>query len=135
MIEKYKIIDLKDFGDERGGLISFQDGINSPFDIKRVFYIYDTRGDDIVRGAHANIKSKFLLIAISGSCRVKIDLGNKIDEVLLNTPLKALYLDKMVWKEMFEFSHNAMLLVLSNEMYDENEYIRNYDEYLQIINK
>ncbi len=130
---KYQLISLVSHGDERGSLISFEAGINCPFDVKRCFYIYDTKGGNVIRGAHANRRSKFLLVVINGSCRVKIDTGTKIDDVLLNNPMTALYLDKMVWKEMYEFSHNAVLMVLSNELYDETEYIRNYEEYKKEI--
>lgn len=128
----YKLINLNIMGDERGSLISFEKGNNIPFEVKRTFYIFDTKGD-VVRGAHANKNSEFLLIVISGSCRVKIDTGNKIDDVLLNKPHQALYLNKLVWKEMYEFSHNSVLLVLSNEYYDENEYIRDYDEFIKEV--
>ena len=130
----YKLIDMKVFGDERGHLISLEKGVNSPFDIKRAFYIYDTK-PGIARGAHANRNSEFLLIAINGSCKVKIDNGKEQEIVSLDNPSKALYLDKMLWKEMYGFSYNAMLLVLTNTLYDEKEYIRNYKDYLKEVNK
>ncbi len=127
-MKKYQLMELKSFGDERGSLISFQKDINVPFDVKRAFYIYDTKCD-VARGCHANRNSQFLLVVINGSCRIKIDDGKKQDNILLNKPHQALFLDKMVWKEMYEFSYNAVLLVLSNEYYDESEYIRDYDLY------
>lgn len=128
----YKLIDLKVFGDERGKLVALEGkhrGGGIPFDVKRVFYIFDTKGE-VSRGCHANRNSQFLLIPISGSCRVKIDDGSNSNIVLLNNPHRALYINKMVWKEMFEFSYNAILLVVTNTLYDENEYIRNYEEFL-----
>ena len=128
----YNIIDLRSFGDERGSLIAFEKGSNVPFDVKRAFYIYDTRGD-VARGCHANRNSEFLLVVINGSCRVKIDDGKIQDDILLNKPHQALYLNKMVWKEMYEFSHNAVLLVLSSELYDEAEYIRDYENFLKEV--
>lgn len=131
-MKKYELINLTSHGDERGSLISFENGVNCPFDVKRCFYIYDTKGGNVVRGAHANRYSKFLLVVINGSCRVKIDTGKEINDVLLNNPMTALYLDKMVWKEMYEFSHNAVLMVLSNELYNENEYIRSYQKWKEI---
>ncbi len=124
----YKLIELKTYGDTNGKLISFEKNINVPFDIKRAFYIFDTK-NNIIRGCHANRNSEFLLIAISGSCKIKIDNGEKINYVTLNNPHTALYLNKMIWKEMYEFSHNAILLVLTNTYYDENEYIRDYNDY------
>ena len=129
----YKLIDMKVFGDERGHLISLQKDNNCPFDIKRAFYIFDTK-PGVARGAHANRNSEFCLIAINGSCKVKIDDGKNQEIVELNDPKKALYLDKMLWKEMYDFSYNAMLLVLTNTLYDESEYIRNYDKFLKEVN-
>lgn len=130
----YKIIDTKVLGDETGHLISFEKGSNCPFELKRTFYIFDTVPNK-VRGQHANRNSEFILIAISGSCKVKIDDGENQEIVELNTPHKALYLDKMLWKDMYDFSYNAILLVLTNTNYDESEYIRNYDEFLKEIKK
>ena len=128
----YKLIDMKVFGDERGHLISFEKNNNCPFDVKRTFYIFDTV-PGIVRGAHANKNSEFVLIAISGSCKIKVDDGKTQEIVELNTPHKALYLDKMLWKEMYDFSYNAILLVLTNTVYDEKEYIRDYNEFLNEV--
>lgn len=126
----YKLINMKVFGDDRGHLISFQKDINCPFDIKRSFYIFDTK-PGIVRGAHANRNSEFLLIPINGSCKVKVDDGKQQEIVELNSPHQCLYLDKMLWKEMYDFSYNAILLVLTNTLYDEKEYIRDYSEYVK----
>ena len=126
----YKLIDMRVFGDERGHLISLEKGNNCPFEVKRAFYIFDTK-PGIARGAHANRNSEFMLIPISGSCKVRIDDGSSSETVKLSDPHKALYLDKMLWKEMFDFSYNAILLVLTNTLYDEKEYIRDYNEYLR----
>ena len=128
----YKLYDLINTGDERGGLIPFQKGTNVPFEVSRAFYIYDTK-PSTPRGAHANRKSQFLMVVISGSCKVLVDNGKEKTVVELNRPNQALWLDKMIWKEMYDFSYNAILLVLSNVKYDETEYIRNYDEYLKTI--
>lgn len=129
---KYKVYDLINTGDERGGLIPFEKGRNVPFEICRAFYIYDTK-PSTPRGAHANRKSEFLMVVISGSCKVKVDNGREQSVIELNRPNQALWLDKMIWKEMYDFSYNAVLLVLSNEKYDEKEYIRNYDDYLAAV--
>lgn len=126
LIMSYKIFTLKNFGDERGSLIPIEKGNNCPFDVKRAFYIYGTT-EGTIRGVHANKFSEFLMIVISGSCKVLIDDGKERKIVELNHPNQALYLDKMVWKEMYDFSYNSVLLVLSNETYNENEYIRDYD--------
>jgi len=124
----YKVYDLINTGDERGGLIPFEKGMNAPFEVRRAFYIYDTK-PSTPRGAHANRKSQFLMVVISGSCKVLIDDGKEKNIVELNRPNQALWLDKMIWKEMYDFSYNAILLVLSDEKYDETEYIRDYSNF------
>ena len=121
----YNLIKLNINGDTDGHLIACQHKSNCPFDVKRVFWIFDTKAG-IMRGAHANRNSQFLLVAISGSCKVKVDNGKQTKIFDLNNPYTALYLDKMIWKEMYDFSHNAILLVLTNTLYDEKEYIRDY---------
>ncbi len=131
-MKDYELIDLHSLGDDRGQLIVFEKGVNCPFDVKRVFYIFDTKYD-MSRGCHANKNSEFLLVVINGSCRVKIDNGKEQSDVLLNRPDKGLYLNKMVWKEMYEFSYNAVLMVLSNMPYHEEEYIRDYDKFKEMI--
>ena len=123
---------MKVFGDDRGHLISFEKGVNCPFDVKRTFCIYDTK-PNIARGSHANRNSEFLMIAINGSCKIKIDNGKKQEIFELNSQNQGLYLNKMIWKEMYDFSNNAILLVLTNTHYDEKEYIRNYDEFLKEV--
>jgi hypothetical protein len=128
----YKVYDLVDTGDDRGGLIPFEKGMNVPFEVRRAFYIFNTR-PGTARGSHANRNSQFLFVVISGSCKVKIDNGVEQSVAELNRPNQALWLDKMVWKEMYDFSYNAILLVLSNEKYDESEYIRDYDDYQLIL--
>jgi len=131
----YKVIDFKIFGDERGSLTAIEGNNEVPFDIKRVFYIYDTQGSDIVRGKHANRKSKFVLIMLSGACEVKISdrKGNIQEIVVLDMPNKGLYLNNMVWKEMINFTDNSVMLVLSSEHFDEFEYIDTYEEFLEEI--
>lgn len=129
----YKLIDLNVNGDSRGHLISFEKGSNCPFDVKRAFYIFDTK-PNIARGAHANKNSEFMLIPISGSCKVKVDDGKNSQIIELNSPHHGLYLNKMLWKEMYDFSYNAILLVLASTYYDENEYIRDYNQFLKEVN-
>ena len=131
-MKPYYLMELQAHGDDRGSLVAFQKGINSPFDVKRVFYIFDTKGD-IARGCHANRHSQFLLVVINGSCRVKLDDGKNQLDILLNKPHQSLFIDKMVWKEMYEFSYNAVLLVLSSELYNEDEYIRNHAEFIKEV--
>lgn len=130
-----KIIKLPNLGDERGELV-VAEGNNKeiPFDIKRVFYIYKT-SEGTVRGKHANRNSKFFFINVSGSCKIKINNGIEEKIVILDKPHEALYMEEMIWKEMYDFSENAILIVLSSEYYDSKEYIRDYSEYIKEVIK
>lgn len=132
MIDKCRILQFADLGDERGKLVVIEGGKDIPFDIKRVFYMY---GSDptIIRGQHANRESEFVLINVAGKSKVKIKDGREELVIELNKPMMGVYLPQMVWKDMYDFSLDSVLLVLSNTHYDGKEYIRNYDEYLRII--
>lgn len=116
------------------GMVSTVDGnIDIPFEICRVFYVFDTEAG-IVRGCHSNRKSKFALICLTGSCRVRVrKSGNEQeDEIfLLDQPDKILVLSEMAWKEMYDFSEGSVLLCLSSEKYDSEEYIRNFNDFLE----
>lgn len=131
----YSLINFNVMGDERGSLIAIENDRQIPFSIQRVFYMYGST-NDVVRGCHANRKSQFVLIAINGHCKVRIkDHQDMTVEISLDTPAKGLWLDKMVWKEMFDFSQNAILLVLSNEKYDKAEYVYDHNQYLNEVRK
>ena len=130
--ERYKILSFPDLGDERGNLVVVEGGIQIPFDIKRIFYIYGS-DDTVVRGQHANLRSEFVLINVAGTSKVKVDDGKETRVIELNQPRMGVYLSKMLWKEMYDFSADSVLLVLSNEHYDAGEYVREYDEYLRIL--
>jgi len=121
-------LDIK--GDPRGSLIALESEVDVPFKLKRVFFIYGTNGD-VVRGSHANKKSKFMLISVNGKCEVTIKLSSGDVYVSLDNPSKALYLDRMVWKEMHSFSEDCVLMVLCSEHYDSTEYIYDFNEYLE----
>ena len=130
--DQYRIIEFGEYGDERGNLVVAEcGGIDVPFDVKRVFYIYGS-DSTIVRGRHANRRTHFVLINVAGSSKVKIDNGTETDIVELNRPRMGLYLPPMLWKDMYDFSPDSVLLVLASEHYDGNEYIRDYDEYLRM---
>ena len=128
----YKMIDFSQLGDERGHLVVIEGNKDIPFDIKRIFYIYGS-DKDVVRGQHANRLSEFVLINISGRCDVFVDDGENQETVILDKPYQGIYLNKMVWKNMLNFSKDAILLVLSNEHYNREEYIRDYEEFKKII--
>ena len=128
----YEILNFKDLGDERGKLVVIEGGKQVPFEIKRVFYIYGS-DSTVVRGQHANKLSEFVLINVSGSSKVMITDGVKKEIVVLDKPMMGVYLPKNVWKEMYDFSADSVLLVLANTHYDATEYIRNYDDYINYI--
>ena len=122
-------------GDERGELIVIEGGENIPFEIKRIFYICGTK-PGVVRGQHANRKSEFVLINVAGESKVKIKDGQGGEKIfVLNQLHQGLYIPAMVWKEMYDFSRDSVMLVLSNEHYDANEYIRDYSEYMAFMRK
>jgi hypothetical protein len=126
------MLKFNQLGDDRGHLVVAESMKEIPFDIKRIFYIYGTE-EGVVRGQHANRKSKFVLINLRGSCKVLIDDGDSKNIVTLDQPHIGVFLDSMVWKDMYDFSHDSLLLVLSDQLYDGSEYIRNYEEYINEI--
>ena len=131
--DQYKIIEFVDLGDERGNLVVIEgEGMDIPFDIKRVFYIYGS-DSDVVRGQHANRETEFLLVNVGGISKVKIDNGQESKVIELNKPRMGLYLSAMLWKDMYDFSEDSVLLVLASRHYDANEYIRDYEEYLSEV--
>lgn len=135
LAEQYKIIEFADLGDERGNLVVIEgDGVDIPFDIKRVFYIYGS-DKDVVRGQHANKETEFLLVNVAGTSKVRVDNGTESEIIELNRPRMGLYIPNMLWKDMYDFSEDSVLLVLASRHYDDAEYIRNYEDYLKEIGK
>lgn len=131
--EQYKILEFGEFGDERGNLVVAEgSGMDIPFEIQRVFYMYGS-DSEVVRGQHANRLSEFVLINVSGTSRVKVDNGFEQEIIELNKPRMGLYIETMVWKDMYDFSEDSVLLVLANTHYDGSEYIRDYDEFLEEV--
>jgi len=121
-------------GDERGHLVVVEGMKDIPFEIKRMFYIYGSDAN-VVRGRHANRKSEFVLINVAGQSKVRVDDGRGNEAVFsINRPHTGLYMPKMMWKEMYDFSPDSVLLVLSNEAYDPDEYIRDYDAFVREVN-
>lgn len=133
-MKKAKLIEFKENGDRRGKLVVVEEMRDVPFEIKRVFYIY---GSDkkVVRGQHANKKTEFVLINVSGTSKVRIDNGLEKKIYNLDRPHIGVYIPTMVWKDMYDFSEDSVLLCLASEPYDSSEYIRSYDEFLEIVNK
>lgn len=121
--EECKLIEFVERGDSNGKLVAIESSKDVPFEIKRIFYIYGTT-PDTVRGRHANKKSEFVLVNLKGSCKVRLYDDSEEYIVTLDKPNVGVYVPKMVWKDMYDFSKESLLLVLSNEHYDEIEYVR-----------
>lgn len=120
-------------GDERGHLVIVEGMKDVPFDIKRIFYIYGS-DKDVVRGQHANLKSQFVLVNVAGKSKVRVKDGLGNEAVFsLNRAHTGIYLPEMVWKDMYDFSEDSVLLVLSSEHYDPEEYIRDYDTFVKML--
>ena len=130
LTEKYKVIEFPEMGDERGNLVVVEGEQLVPFKINRVFYMYGS-DDTVVRGQHANRESEFVLINVSGTSKVRVTDGKEEAVIELNKPRMGLYLSSMLWKDMYDFSSDSVLLVLTNTHYNGAEYIRDYDEYLK----
>ena len=126
--EQCKVFNFADLGDERGKLVVVEGARDIPFEIKRVFYIYGS-DSEVVRGQHANRESEFVLINVGGTSKVRIDNGHSEAVVELNKPMMGLYIPTMVWKDMYDFSEDSILLVLASTHYDGKEYIRDYEDY------
>lgn len=119
-------------GDDRGQLISLEEFKDIPFQIKRVYYMYET-AEGIVRGCHAHRKLEQILICIHGNCKIKLDNGMETKVVPLEKPYEGLYVSGNMWREMYDFSSDAVLMVLASELYDESDYIRDYQEFLNLV--
>ena len=119
-------------GDSRGQLIALEENKEIPFKVKRVYYIYGTQ-KGVRRGFHAHKMLQQVLICVHGSCKIHLDNGSETAEVTLDKPYEGLYISSNTWREMYDFSPDAVLLVLASELYNESDYIRNYDEFLKFI--
>lgn len=119
-------------GDERGQLVALEEMKDIPFQIKRVYYMYDT-GEGVRRGFHAHKTLKQILICIHGSCKILLDNGSEKKIISLEKPYEGLYIEHNMWREMYDFSSDAVLMVLASNYYDESDYIRNYDEFLKSV--
>jgi len=129
----FQILNFQPCGDDRGSLIALEQLGNVPFDIKRIYYMFDTK-EGISRGFHAHKALKQVVIAVSGSCNFTLDDGKTRTSVLLDNPCKGLYIDDFVWREIDQFSSDCVLLALASEHYDENDYIRNYNAFIKAKN-
>ncbi|AHK72998.1 WxcM-like domain-containing protein [Campylobacter coli] len=129
----YKILNFNAKSDNRGSLIALENLKEIPFEIKRIYYIYDTK-PEFPRGAHAHRELEQVLIMMEGSCELVLNDGKNIKNIILNRPDMGIFIGKNMWREMKNFSYGAKLLVLASDFYNEKEYIRDYEEFLRNIN-
>lgn len=131
---KIKFIPLQLHGDERGSLVALEQTKNVPFDIKRVYYMFNTQ-HGIRRGFHAHKELTQLAIPVRGSCKFLMDDGHVKHDVILDNPASGLLIEPMVWHEMYDYSDDCVLLVLASDHYDESDYIRNYEDFLKMVSE
>jgi hypothetical protein len=132
MLEDCKLVDLPKITDARGNLTFVEGGRHVPFDIKRVYYLYDVPGG-AERGGHAHKDLHQLIIAISGSFDILLDDGRQKKRMHLNRSYSGLYVCPMIWREMDNFSSGAVCLVLASNLYDESDYYRDYADFLKAL--
>ena len=127
----YKIC-FKTHGDEQGTLVAIEECKDITFQIKRVYYMYGTKSD-VTRGRHAHKSLQQVLICVNGSCKIRLDDGNEGKVLLLDRPNVGLYISHAIWREIYDFSPNTVLMVLASDFYSESDYIRDYGEFLEYI--
>ena len=128
----FRWVNLPPLGDERGSLVALEAGKSVPFEIKRVYYLFATK-DGVSRGFHAHKKLQQMAVCVTGKCRMVLDDGQTREEAWLDSPTKGLLVNDLVWHEMHDFSSDCVMLVLASEHYDEKDYIRIYDDFLQAV--
>lgn len=126
-----KLIDLPVVSDPRGDLTFIEGSEHVPFNIARVYYLYNVPVD-AERGGHAHKRLEQVVFALSGSFRIRVDDGNTQQDHWLRDPRKGLYINRMIWREMDSFSQGAVCMVLASRPYEESDYYRNYSEFLSV---
>lgn len=130
-VEDCKIMELdKHHSDRKGDLTVVENGVTLPFDVKRVYYLYDVPGGES-RGSHAHRQLEQLIIAASGSFTVVMDDGINKKSFFLNRPYQGLYVKPGLWRDLEDFSSGAVCMVLASEVYQKEDYIRDYQEFLE----
>ncbi len=128
------LIELPKIKNRAGNITALHENVNIPFEINRVFYLYDIPGGES-RGAHAHKLCQQFLVAVSGAFEVLLDDGISKRVVQLNRPNWGLHIPECIWASEINFSSGSVCLVLASERYDENDYIRDYDDYVSYINE
>lgn len=129
---KMQLINFQQKGDDRGSLIVLENSKEVPFEIKRIYYLFDTK-TGVRRGFHAHRELQQLAICVNGSCEFLMDDGYNVETIKLDNNNTGLILPPMVWHEMFNFSPNCILMILADRLYDESDYIRSYQEFTKEI--
>lgn len=130
-MQNVNFINAPNFGDERGTLVAFESGIDIPFVIKRVYCIHHTE-PGVSRGFHAHRHLKQVVVCVAGNCRFRVDNGQEQEDHILNKPQQGLMIQGLIWREMHDFSPDCVLMVFASEHYDENDYIRDYQTFLDL---
>lgn len=131
-MDKKDIIELQKISDKRGHMVVLETGTSIPFAVKRSYFIYGTKGEE-PRGFHAHKALEQVFICVQGSCDVLLDDGYEKKEVHLDNPAQALYVGPSQWRVMHNFSEDCIFLVYASELYDENDYIRDYDQFVEYV--
>lgn len=121
-------------GDDRGSLVALESGKTIPFAIKRVYYIFETKAG-VSRGFHAHRNLRQVAVCVTGSCRMELDNGMERRSIWLDSPTRGVLIEEMVWREMYDFSPDCVVLVLASEHYDETDYIRDYAEFIAMVSR
>lgn len=129
-----KIIHFPTLGDNRGQLVALEAHKTVPFEIKRIYYLFDTKRG-ISRGFHAHKNLKQVAVCVQGSCRFILDNGKYQETIILSSANIGLVIEGLIWREMHDFTTDCVLLVLASEYYDEDDYIRDYNDFLEMINE
>jgi hypothetical protein len=131
-LNECRLINLPQINDPRGDLTFVEGGCHIPFEISRVYYLYNVPVDS-ERGGHAHQELEQVVFALSGSFRMKVDDGTTKSEYWMRDPRKGLYISNMIWREMDCFSQGAVCMVLASHRYDERDYFRHYEEFISAV--
>lgn len=135
-VSNCKIIELPKIGDEKKGFLSLGESRRHiPFEIKRIYYIYGIEDPSAIRGQHGHKKLEQVFFCINGKVTFLLDDGEKKEEIELGEPNKGLYIGPKVWHNMMNFSKNAIILVIASDYYSEEDYLRNYEKFIDYIHK
>jgi len=127
-------IEIPNLGDHRGSLVVLESNKSLPFEVKRLYYIFDAK-PDVPRGFHAHKELHQIAFCIKGKCKMLMDNGVEKQEVWVDQSNKGLLIPPLIWHEMHDFSDDCIMLVLASDYYDESDYIREYDEFTEFINR